>query len=86
MGFDITFAYFKVSVKVKGWVKVKGRGQGNAQGQRSKSNFWATAVGIRGSAAKSKESSHYQSEVCVCVSSNCADAVDQLLISIYTYV
>ena len=58
-------------VKVKGWVKVKGRGQGHAQGQRLKPNFWRTAVDIRGSAllsaAKSKEESLSVRGLSLCV-------------------
>ena len=71
-------------------VKVKGQGQGH--GLRSRSTFWCPAVDIRGSALPSAANSyrsHYQSNgnVCLCVcnqwanADNCADAVDQLLIS-----
>ncbi len=50
----------KVRVKVTG------------QGQRSRSNLWCTAVGIR--------ESNYQSKYFVRASNNRVDAVDQLLI------
>ena len=61
--------------------EVKGQGQGQRLGSRS--NFWCAAVDIRGSALPSTAmKSHYQSKMFVYVSTNRADAVDRLLISI----
>ncbi len=56
-----------IALKSRSMVRVKVMGQG----QRSRSNFWRTAVDIRGLALPSAAKSinhHYQSKVIVCVS------------------
>ncbi len=71
--------YLALRSRSKVGVKVTGQGQV----QRSRSNFWHATVDIRGSAlpsaARSKGESFSVQDVCV--STNCADAVDRLLIS-----
>ena len=59
--------HFYIALRSRSKVRVKVTGQG----QRAWSNFWRTAVDIRGSALPSATKSnnyHYQSKVIVCVS------------------